>query len=127
MMLIRRLAVAATGAVALVASLGAGAALADPATPTTLVYTFTNCVGPTGTVPGFEAVKQPGNAAALHLTDGTGMFVVMSAVDEVTGATLFATPGFEENGLPTVACDSVHPVTHQLARVSGIITPVSAR
>jgi hypothetical protein len=124
---IRRLALSLGSALAMSMSIGAGAALADPSTPTTLVYTFTNCTSPAGSVADFEAVKQPGDAAALHLADGTGTFVVMSAIDELTGATLFATPGFEKNGLPEVSCDSIHPVTRQLARVSGLITPVSPR
>jgi hypothetical protein len=127
MIQVSRMAISLGSALAMSMSIGAGPALADPSTPNTLVYTFTNCTSPAGSLADFQAVKQPGGAAALHLVDGRGTFVLMSAIDALTGATLFATPGFERNGLPEVSCDSIHPVTRQLARVSGLITPASPR
>jgi len=119
----RRVGLALACAAAIGISGGIAVAHAEPATPTTLTYLFTACSGPDGALPDFEAVKQPGGAAALHLTDGTGNFVVTSAIDALTGATLFATPGFSRNGLPVITCDSVHPVTQREAFVSGFLTP----
>jgi hypothetical protein len=99
------------------------AASADPSTPSTLTYEFTNCTGPAGTPTQFDAVKQPGEAAALHLTDGGGVFVAMRAVDVETGAVLFATPGFDVNGLATVTCSVVNPRDGRTQLVTGLITP----
>ncbi len=101
-----------------------GVALADPATPATLTYHLTDCTGPAGTPLSFDALKQPGGAAALHLIDGGGTFVAMAAIDVATGTTLFSTPGFERNVVPTVTCSVVHPVTNTVQLVTGIITPV---
>jgi hypothetical protein len=110
------LALAATGA-----GPAAGTALAAPGNGDTLTYTFTDCVGPAGSPTAFEAVKQPGGAAALHLLDGSAVFVAMSAVDVETGDTLFSTPGFAVNGLPTLTCLSVHPVLQRLHLVTGLL------
>jgi len=82
------------------------------------------CTGPTGQpLAPFEATKQPGGAAALHLIDGSVIFVLMMAVTD-TGAVLFSTPGFQNNGLPTVSCDLIQPTTGAHLRVTGLITPV---
>jgi hypothetical protein len=99
------------------------AASADPSTPSTLTYEFTNCTGPAGTPTEFDAVKQPGEAAALQLTDGGGVFVAMRAVDIETGAVLFATPGFDVNGLATVTCSVVNPRDGRTQLVTRLITP----
>ena len=98
-------------------------AAAHPDTAATLTYHFTNCTGPAGTPPSFDAVKQPSNAAALHLVDGSGIFVAVRAVDVESGTVLFSTPGFDRNGLPTVACLIVHPVTGALQSVIGLLAP----
>jgi hypothetical protein len=50
-------------------------ASADPSTPRTLTYHLTDCVGPAGTPSTMDGVKQPGQAAAIHLTNGLGDFV----------------------------------------------------
>lgn len=97
--------------------------LADPSTPATVTYHFTDCVGPAGTPAAFDAVKQPGSAAALHLVDGSGIFVAVSAVDVASGATLFATPGFQHNAVATVACRLIHPVSGTLQAVVGMLAP----
>jgi len=99
-------------------------AAAHPSTPATLTYHFTDCSGPVGTPEWFDAVKQPGGAAALHLVDGRGIFVAVQAIDVQTGAVLFTTPGFEHNQLPTVACLLTHPVTHAKQSVIGLIAPI---
>ena len=100
----------------------AEAASAAPATPTTLTYTFTECTGSrTGT---FAAVKQPSEAAGLQLTDGSGTFIFMEAVDALTGTVFFTTPGFKHNGLPVVVCDLTHPTTFEELRVTGLLAPV---
>ena len=114
-----------------VLALAAGAALcpavasADPSTPSTLTYEFTVCTGPAGTPTEFDAVKQPGEAAALQLTDGGGVFIAVEAVDIETGALLFTTPGFEENGLTTVTCSVVNPRNGREQLVTGLIVPVA--
>jgi hypothetical protein len=101
-----------------------GVARADPSTSTTLTYHFTGCSGPAGTPTIFDAVKQPSEAAAVHLTSGSGTFIFIEAVDVATGTVLFTTPGFTHNNLPTITCSLIHPVTHELVRVTGFIAPV---
>jgi hypothetical protein len=101
-----------------------GTASAQPSTPATLTYHFTQCSGPAGTPATFDAVKQPGSAAALHLVDGSGIFIAIEAIDVDSGTVLFTTPGFDHNGLPTVSCDLVHPVTLTLQSVVGLIAPI---
>jgi hypothetical protein len=100
-----------------------GAAWAAPSGPNTLTYHFTNCDGPRTE---YEGVKQA-EAAAVHLTDasGGGIFVFMEAVDVLTGAVLFSTPGFEHNGLTTAVCDFTHPATREVLRVTGLLAPAS--
>jgi hypothetical protein len=102
----------------------AGPVAADPSTPDTLTFHFTDCTGPAGTPGVFDAVKQPGNAAALHIVDGRGTFVAVEATDVETGTVLFSVPGFAHNGLPTVACRLVHPVSGDLEAVVGLLAPV---
>ena len=116
--------VASMAVVGLMLSAAAPPAAAHPSTPATLTYHFTNCTGPAGTPAVFDAVKQPGGAAALHLVDGSGIFIAVQAVDVESGTILFSTPGFEHNGLPTVACLLIHPVTQTLQSVVGKIAPV---
>jgi hypothetical protein len=103
------------------AALPATAASADPSTPSTLTYEFTGC---TGTPTDFDAVKQPGGAAALHLTDSSGVFIAVQAVDVETGALLFTTPGFQLNDLTTVTCSVVNPVDGKEQVVTGFIVPM---
>ena len=100
---------------------GVGMATSAWAAPSsTLTYHLTGCTGPLTT---FVATKQPGGAAALHLLDGSAIFVLMKAVTD-TGAVLFSTPGFQNNGLPTVTCDLIQPTTGAHLVVTGLITPV---
>jgi hypothetical protein len=117
------LAVLAT-AVAVAGALPGAAAWAAPSTPRTLTYEFTGCTGPAGTPVAFDAVKQPGEGAALHLTDGSGNFIAMAATDVATGDLLFMTPGFEHNNLPTVTCSVINPRNDRLQLVTGLIVPV---
>jgi len=111
-----------------------GSAQADPSNTGTVTYDFTDCVASTGgDVEDFQAVKQFGEGAALHLLDGSGNFVAMKAVvegnqtvngtDYVHGQVLFATPGFDTNGLPTITCTNTSPVSGITARVTGYIAP----
>ena len=106
------------------AVLPATAAWAAPSTPSTLTYEFSECTGPAGTPPEFDAVKQPGEAAALHLTDGSGNFIAMAATDVETGDLLFVTPGFQHNDLPTVTCSVINPRNGREQLVTGLIVPV---
>ena len=101
---------------------GVGVATSAWAAPSsTLTYNLTGCTGPLTT---FVATKQPGGAAALHLTDGSAIFVLMMAYNTDTNAVLFSTPGFQNNGLPTVTCDLTQPTTGAHLVVTGLITPV---
>jgi hypothetical protein len=84
-----------------------------------LEYVLTGCDGPDGTLTGF---KQPGEAAALHLTNG-GKYIFMEAFP--TGDPenpFFTTPGFDHNNLALVTCNLVEPATGVTVR--GLITPV---
>jgi hypothetical protein len=99
-----------------------GVVAGAPSTSSLLTYHFTDCSGPAGTPTTFDAVKQPGGAAALHLVQGRAIFVAMEAVDVASGDVLFTTPGFGHNAVPTVTCRLIHPVTLTLQRVTGIIT-----
>ena len=110
-------------------------ARADPSNDRTVTYDFTNCVASTGgSVADFQAVKQLGQAAALHLLGGSGNFIAMKAVVlgnqtvngtfYADGTVLFATPGFlGTNGLPTITCTNTSPTSGITARVTGYIAP----
>jgi hypothetical protein len=98
---------------------------AQAPTSTMLTYHFTDCSGPAGTPTTFDGVKQPGGAAALHVVDGSGIFIAVQAIDVASGTILFTTPGFEQNDLPTVTCQLVHPVTLRLQAVIGLLVPVT--
>jgi hypothetical protein len=111
-------------AVGVAGALPAAVAWAAPSTPRTLTYEFTACSGPAGTPTAFDAVKQPGEGAALHLVDGSGNFIAMAATDVETGDLLFMTPGFEHNELPTVTCSVINPRNDRLQLVTGLIVPV---
>ena len=102
--------------------LGAEAASAAPSTPTTLTYVFTGCTGArTGT---FTAVKQGSEAAGLQLTDGSGIFVFMEAID-ASGTVEFTTPGFNHNGLSTAKCHLT--LGGQELDVTGLVTPAKKK
>jgi hypothetical protein len=107
-----------------------GIANADPNNARTLTYAFSSCTSGTN----FDAIKQPSQAAALHLVEGSGVFVAMEAVvlgDQIVdgtfyadGTVLFATPGFSgPNGLPTVTCTNTSPTSGLTSRVTGYIAP----
>jgi hypothetical protein len=53
------------------------------------------------------------------------VFIAVKAVDIETGALLFATPGFDKNGLTTVTCSAVNPTNGREALVTGLIVPVA--
>ena len=102
---------------------GVGVATSAWAAPSsTLTYTLTGCTGPPGTPTGFVATKQPGGAAALHLIDGSAIFVLMEAVDTITHVTLFSTPGFANHFPLPVTCYLARP-TGDILFVTGLITP----
>ena len=68
-------------------------------------------------------VKQPSQAAAVHLLDGRGNFLFMRAED-LDGNLLFEVPGFTgRNGLPTITCINTSPLSGTTARVTGYIAP----
>jgi len=116
--------------VSVLAAVSGGTASAEPDNDRTLTYHLTACTSG----PDFDAVKQPGQAAALHLADDTGNFVSMKAVVlgnqtvngtfYADGTILFETPGFSgPNGLPTITCTNTSPVSGITARVTGYIAP----
>jgi hypothetical protein len=128
-MRLKRWAVALVCVSALATGFG-GAAMAEPDNGHTLTYTFTSCTSG----PDFQAVKQPSEAAALHLVDGSGNFIAMKAVvlgdqtvngtSYANGTVLFATPGFSgPNGLPTITCTNTSETSEITARVTGYIAP----
>lgn len=103
------------------ALLPAAAASAGPLPPSALTFHFVACAGPAGTPEAFDAVKQPGGAAALRLIPGSGVFVVIEAIDVATGDLLFTTPGFAHNGLTTVTCSVANPTNGQEQLVTGLL------
>jgi len=118
------------GCLSVLAAGGVGTAGAEPDNEKTAVYSFTDCTSG----PDFEAVKQLGQAAALHISDARGNFVAMKAVvlgDQTVdgtfyadGTVLFETLGFSgRNGLPTVTCTNTSPVSGITLRVTGHIAP----
>jgi hypothetical protein len=116
-----------------VSALGGGSvgiANAEPDNGKTVTYEFTDCTSGSD----FEAVKQLGQAAALHLVNGPGNFVAMKSVvlgDQTVdgsfyadGTVLFETPGFSgPNGLPTITCTNTSPTSRITSRVTGYIAP----
>jgi hypothetical protein len=129
-MRLRRSAAAFACVSAIAGSVVGGVANADPSNRKTLTYFFHDC----GSRPDFYAVKQPSQAAALHLLDGSGTFVAVKAVvlgDQTVGGTfyadgtvLFATPGFSgKNKLATITCTNLSATSGILARVTGYIAP----
>lgn len=118
------------GALAVAAACGAFApgAWAAPSTPRTLTYVFGNCEGPAGTPSSFTAVKQPGEAAALHVENGGGTFVLMEAFDpSFPDEPFFTVPGFDRSAIELVTCDLVEPVFETHVTVRGLLTPARPR
>jgi hypothetical protein len=104
----------AVAASALIAG-GSGAAMAEGAT---VNYSFT-CPNAAD----FSATKQMSSSAALHVNGG-GIFVVVAA-STPSGVTLFATPGFEKNAVPTITCIATSPEDRAGDLVTGFFAPVT--
>lgn len=88
-------------------------------------YDFYNCVGPAGTPTAFTAVKtavppQTGHpvsaAAAFRLTNGGGVFIVLSF-----GTDAFSPPGIEVSGNANVTCSVT--IDGQVMAWSGVLAP----
>jgi hypothetical protein len=95
-----------------------------PSTPRTLTYELENCRGPDGTPASLTGVKQPGEAAALHLTSGGGNYIFMEAFPTADPDHPFVrTPGFDHNNLALVTCDLTQPTQEVETTVRGLITP----
>jgi hypothetical protein len=111
---------------ALTSALFAGVASAAPHNDATLLYSFTNCDSHAD----FQAVKQPSGAASVHLVDGSGNFLFMSAVvlgdqgDLLDGTVLFDTRGITSGAanVETISCDVVSPLDGVLVRTTGVLT-----
>jgi len=83
---------------------------------------LTQCEGPPGTPPTLTGVKQPGEAAALHLTNGDRFIFMWAAAATNPDEPFFETPGFDHNDIALVECELVQPETGVIVR--GLITPV---
>jgi hypothetical protein len=111
---------------ALTSALFVGVASAAPDNDATLLYSFTNCDSHAD----FQAVKQPSGAASVHLVDGSGNFLFMSAVvlgdqgDLLDGTVLFDTRGITSGkaNVETITCDVVSPLDGVLVRTTGLLT-----
>jgi hypothetical protein len=116
----RAAAIALLACMSAVFGLPGGVASAN-STSSALTYHFTDCSGQTGAPTTFDAVKQPGGAAALHLVQSRAIFVAVEAIDVASGEVVFTTPGFEHNAVPTVTCRLIHPVALTLQQVTGTL------
>jgi hypothetical protein len=107
-------------------------AQADPSNFGTVTWTFTNCTGPTGTPTTFDAVREEfttptdaivGMPALFLLTSGTELFNPFMVTIVDTGAS-GTNPGFEQNNLLLVTCNTTSPVTGTAYIFTGFLTPV---
>jgi hypothetical protein len=123
----------AIACVSAIAATTAAVANADPANFGTVTWTFTNCTGPAGTPTTFDAVRQEfttptdaivGMPAIFLLTDGSSLFNPFSVT--VVGDGSATNPGFTENGLLLVTCNTTSPVTGTQYLFTGFLTPVGA-
>jgi hypothetical protein len=123
---------AALACVSAVAATTAAVANADPANFGTVTWTFTNCTGPAGTPTTFDAVRQEfttpndaivGMPAIFLVTDGTSLFNPFMVTILDTGAS-GTNPGFEQNNLLLVTCETTSPVTGTHYLFTGFLTPV---
>lgn len=125
---------AALACVSAVAATTVAVAHADPANFGTTTWTFTDCTGPAGTPTTFDAVRQefttPGDdivgmPALFLLTDGTALFnpFMVTILDTGFSGT---NPGFVQNGLLLVTCNTTSPVTGTRFIFTGFLTPVGA-
>lgn len=117
--------VAVAVAVAGVCGALAPGAWTAPSTPRTLTYVLENCTGPAGTPTTLTGVKQPSEAAALHLRNGGGNYIFMEAFPTADpDHPFFRTPGFDRNNLALVTCNLTQPPQDVPTTVRGLITPV---
>jgi hypothetical protein len=116
--------VAVAVAVAGVCGALAPGAWTAPSTPRTLIYELTGCELPDGTPIGsLTGVKQPSEAAALHLRSGDRFIFMWAAPEATPNDPLFETRGFDHNDIALVQCHLVQPVTGERLIVRGLITP----
>jgi hypothetical protein len=87
---------------------------------------FYDCTGPAGTPSSFDAESQH-LGAAWHLTDSPRIFVGLIGFDETTNTLVIVTPGFTVNAVQAVTCRSVRPDSGHVFRVTGVLTPASAK
>jgi hypothetical protein len=125
---------AALACVTAIAVTTVAAAHADPSNFGTVIWTFTNCTGPAGTPTTFDTVRQEfttpsdlivGMPAIFLLTSGTAMFNPFMATNLDTGAS-GTNPGFVQNNLLLVTCNTTSPVTGTHYLFTGFLTPVGA-
>jgi hypothetical protein len=114
---------------ALVLALGLTAAAATStsarADSSPLVFNFYGCTGPAGTPETFSAERVSSSSASLafHLTDGSGIFVVLHFRDETAGIDTRPTfaPGLNANSV--VTCSAIGPLFGHQLTVSGFFAP----
>jgi hypothetical protein len=126
---------AALACVSAVAATTVAVAHADPSNFGTVTWTFTNCTGPAGTPTTFDAVRQEfttptnsivGMPALFLLTSGTELFNPFMVTNLDTGGS-GTNPGFDQNNLLLVTCNTTSPVTGTHYLFTGFLTPVGAR
>ena len=97
------------------------------ADPSSLTFNFFDCTGPAGTPTTFSAERVSSNSGSLafHLTDGSGIFVVLQFRDETAGIDTRPTfaPGLDAKSV--VTCSAIGPLLGHQLTVSGF-SPVSS-
>jgi hypothetical protein len=125
---------AALACVSAIAATTVPVAHADPSNPNFgATWTFTDCTGPPGTPSTFDAVARsfttPSGiefgAVNWFLTSGTATFQPKFFTNLDTGAS-GSIPGFANNDLPLVTCNTTSPVSGTDYVFSGILSPVGA-
>jgi hypothetical protein len=123
---------AALVCVSAIAATTVAVAHADPSNFGTTTWTFTNCTGPAGTPTTFDAVREEfttpsdlivGMPALFLLTSGTALFNPFMFTNLDTGAS-GTNPGFVQNNLLLVTCNTTSPVTGTHYLFTGFLTPV---
>jgi hypothetical protein len=117
--------------VSAIAATTVAVAHADPSDSVTVTWTFTNCTGPAGTPTTFDTVRVEFTTASdllvgpglFFLTSGTELFNPFMVTIVDTGAS-GTNPGFEQNNLLLVTCETTSPVTGTHYLFTGFLTPV---
>jgi hypothetical protein len=115
----------------LVVAIGVAIALAGLATAPVAAesdqgfrFTFTECSGPSGIPPAFDAILVPGGLAPTFLlADSSTVWVSVDTMNLTTGESLQNAKGFAVNGLETITCRLRSPFSGHDFLVTGFFTP----